>query len=371
MSKRLLALLGLLVLVLAACGDEAGPLDGAAPGDGEAAACEAGETDGDLALYNWSDYMDPDLLDAFADEYGVSVTEDYYPSNEEMLARVQAGGVAYDVIVPSDYMVEIMIEEGLLLELDHDAIPNRVNVADEFADPPFDPGSRYSMPYQWGTTGLGVDLEVVGDDFAPSWALVFDPDVTQAYAGRISLLDDPREAMAAALVWLGYDINTTNEDELAEAADLISETRDRLAAFTSDQYGDLLMAGETAVAHGYSGTFFAAFDEAADPERYEYVIPEEGGVIWEDTMAILASSQSPCTAHAFINFMLDAENGAALTNWTYYASPNAAADEFIIDEIRNDPAIYPDDALLQRLEFLVDTGDFEVRYTDYFSRAKG
>jgi spermidine/putrescine-binding protein len=370
MRRRLMALVGLLSLFAAACGDSAGPLEGGADAEAEIA-CEVGETDGDLALYNWSDYIDPDLLDAFADEHGVGVTEDYYPSNEEMLARVQGGASGYDVVVPSDYMVGIMIEEGLLLELDKDAIPNHENIAEQFADPPFDPWSSYSVAYQWGTTGLGVDTEVLGDDFPRTWSIVFNPEVTAEYAGRISLLDDPRETMAAALRYLGYDINSTTEEELAEASELIAETRDRLAAFTSDQYADLLMAGETAVAHGYSGTFFAAFDEAPDPDRYEYVIPQEGGVIWEDTMAILADAPHPCTAHTFLNFILDAENGAAITNWTYYASPNAAAEEHISAEILEDPAVYPEQSLLERLEFLVDTGDFEIQFNDHFNRAKG
>jgi spermidine/putrescine-binding protein len=258
----------------------------------------------------------------------------------------------------------------MLAELDRDALPNADNVDEEFSDPPFDPGSVYSMPYQWGTTGLGVDLEVVGEDAPHSWALLFDPEVTADYQGRMSMLDDPREAMAAALAYLGHDINTTSEDELGEAADLIAETSDRLAAFDSNLYGDLLMSGETAVAHGYSGTFFAAFDEADDPDRYTYVIPEEGGVKWVDTIAILADAPHPCTAHTFINFILDAENGAALTNWTYYASPNAAAEEFIVEDILEDPAIYPPEEVLAELEFLRDTGDAEILYNDLFTRAK-
>jgi spermidine/putrescine transport system substrate-binding protein len=355
---RMMAATLALALVAAACGSD----EPAAGPDG----CEPGGTDGDLLFYNWSDYMDPDLLDAFAEEYGVSVVEDFYPSNEDMFARVTAGGAQYDVIVPSDYMVEIMIEEELLLPLDHALIPNIGNVDDQFATPPYDPGLDYSVPYQWGTTGLGVNVGLLGD-VEPSWALVFDPEVAGALPGRVSLLDDPRETIGAALYYLGYDPNTTSEDELAEAADVITASRDWIAAFDSDLFSDLLLAGEVVVAHGYSGNFLDSF---GDDEDYAYLIPEEGATIWTDNLAILADAPHPCTAHTFIDFILDAENGAALTNWTYYASPNAAAAVYIEPEILEDDAIYPPDEVLDDLYFLEDTGDFEINFSDYFIRAK-
>lgn len=358
-------LLLLLPALLVACGD-----DGGGAAEGAAAECEEGETDGDLVLYNWSDYMDPELLEAFSDEHGVEVTEDFYPSNEEMLARVQEGASGYDVVVPSDYMVAIMAEEELLLELSDEAIPNAENLSDEFTSPPYDPDLTYSKPYQWGTTGLGVDVGELGEGFPRSWALVFDPEVADQHSGRISLLDDPRETMAGALFYLGHEPNTTNEDELQEASDLIAETTDRLAAFESEDYTGLLLGGETVISHGYSGTFFDGFFESDDPENWDYVIPEEGGIIWTDNMAVLADAPHPCTAHTFINFMLDAENGAQLSNWTYYATPNEAALEFVDAEALEDPAIYPDEELRERLEFLEDTGETEIRYNDLFNEAK-
>ena len=363
-NRWLLALLAA-AMTLTACGGG----DGGGGGGEAAADCEPGQTDGDLVFYNWSEYIDPELITQFEEEAGVSVTSDYYPSNEELLAKVQAGGSGYDVIVPSDYMVNIMREEGLLLELNEDAIPNSENIADEFADPPYDPGNRFSKPYQWGTTGLGVDMEVVGEDVEPTWALVFDPEVASQYAGKIALLDDPRETMAAALYYLGYSPNTTSEEELQEASDLISEAKANIAAFDSDLYTDLLVSGEVAISHGFSGNYFATFNETEGGwDRYAYLIPEEGATKWVDTMAILADAPHPCTAHTFINFLLDAENGAQLTNWNYYGSPNAAAEEFILEEILDDPAIYPPDE--DGLYFLEDTGEAEILYNDLFTRAK-
>ncbi len=384
MKRRWMVATVVLAVTLAACGREVGgdpapepdedttvdetPDDGEAP---EAAGCEVGEVDGDLLFGNWSEYMDPDLVTQFEEEYGVNVTEDFYTSNEALLAQIRAGGADFDLVVPSDYMVEIMIGEGILMELDHDAIPNMANVASEFADPPYDPGLRYSMPYQWGTTGIGVDLEATGDDPPASWALLFDPDVAGALPGQISILDDPREGMAAALFWLGYDLNTTDEGELQEAADVIEEARAWTVTYTSDQYAELLLTGETVVGHGYSGGFLDSFWGADDPDRYTYLIPEEGAVIWTDNMSILADASSPCTAHTFINFILDAENWSQLTNFTYYASPNAASTEFIEDEITQDPTIYPTDEVRQNLFFLESTGEAEILYTDLFTRAQG
>jgi spermidine/putrescine-binding protein len=362
-------------LALTSCGREVGEdtADGGAATDdgGEAAAavsCEPGETDGDLLLYNWSEYMDPDLLGAFSDEYGVSATEDTFTSNEALIAQIRAGGADYDVIIPSDYMVEIMIEEGLLLALDHDAIPNRANIADEFTDPPYDPGLVHSMPYQWGTTGLGVDTGATGPDPEPTWGWLFDEEMAGDLPRGVSILDDPREGMAAALFYLGYDPNTQDEDELNEAADLIDAAGAWTVTYTSDQFSELLIGGETSVGHGYSGNFLDTF---GDDEGYAYLIPDEGAIIWTDNMAILADSDSPCTAHTFIDFILDAENGAQLSNWTWYGSPNAAAMEFLDEDLREDEAVFPDEDTRARLHFLENTGEAERLYTDLFTRAQG
>lgn len=361
-------------LVLAACGGDdddttADPADADADADGDTATegCAVDETDGDLALYNWAEYIDPDLLSAFETEYGVKVTQDTYDSNEAMQPIISAGNSGYDVIVPSDYMVSILIENGDLMALDKDAIPNYANLSDEFRTGlPYDPEATYAAPYQWGTTGLGVDLAAAGGEVPHTWGIVFGPEAEQ-YAGKITLLNDPRETIGAALKYLGYSLNSTSEEELAEATDLVRNSP--VLAFDSDQYDELVATGEAVVGHGYSGNFFVQFDEADDPSQYEYFVPDEGGTRWVDNMAVVQDAPHPCTAHTFINYLLDAENGAALTNWNYYASPNAAAEEFIDPEILEDPAIYPTD--LSKLEFIEDTGDFEINFSDAFIEAKG
>lgn len=366
---RIPLLLAVIALVAAACGGGAASNGGEGDGDVSAAACTAGQTDGDLNFYNWSEYIDPELISAFEAEYGVDVVETFYDSNEAMLAQIQSG-VTYDLIVPSDYMVAIMIEEGLLAPLTKEAIPNLSNLDPDFVNPPYDPTGEYTVAYQWGTTGLGVNLSAVGENFKPSWALVFDTSLTANFPGGVSLLNDPRETMGAALKYLGYSLNDTDPDHLQEAADLIAAAKDYIATFDSDQYDESLVNEEVAVAHGYSGNFFVAFDESDDPDNWAYVIPEEGGTVWIDNMAIPADAEHPCTAHAFINFLLDAENGAQLTNWNYYASPNAAAEPFILEDILEDETIYPAPELRERLEIITDTGDYEINFTDKFAEAR-
>jgi spermidine/putrescine-binding protein len=388
-TRKIAASAMVLSLALAACGgddDTAEPADAEATDDATAdggtadegdggdapatAECAVDEVDGDLAFYNWSEYIDPELLTEFEETYGVTVTQDNYDSNEAMQPIISAGNSGYDVIVPSDYMVSIMIENGDLMPLNKDAIPNYANLAPEFQSGlPYDPDGTYAAPYQWGTTGIGVDKAVLGEDFPRSWSLVFDPEVAEEYgsAGQITLLNDPRETLGAALKYLGYSLNSTDPAELEEAKQLVADAP--VMAFDSDQYDELVLQGESVIGHGYSGNFFVAIDGADDPSQYEFFVPEEGGTRWVDNMAIVGDAPHPCTAHTFINFLLDAENGAQLSNWNYYASPNAASEEFILPEILEDPAIYPDDTA--NLEFIGDTGDYETNFSDAFIEAKG
>lgn len=376
--RRFAALAAAGSLVLAACGGDDDAADDAADTAEETtgetaevvsagADCGVDLIDGDLFLYNWSEYMDPELIEKFEEQYGVTVTEDFYDSNEAMQPIVSAGRSGYDVIVPSDYMVSIMVEEGTLMPLNKDAIPNYANLADEFRSGlPYDPDGAFVAPYQFGTTGLGVNFNVVGEDAPRSWGLVFDPEISAAYGGQITLLNDPRETLGAALKYLGYSLNTTDETQLAEAKELVADAVSRIAAFDSDQYSNLLVSGETVVAHGYSGNLINNVD---DLDGFDYFVPDEGGTIWIDNMGIVFDAPHPCTAHTFINFMLDAENGAQLTEWVLYGSPNGAALEFLPEELANDERLFPTDT--SAYEVIVDTGDFEINFSDAFSEAKG
>ena len=330
--KRLLVLAVALALVGAACGGTS---------DVQAAAndCALGETDGDLSFYNWTDYIAVgvsaeeaevrDLIADFEAEYDVSVIHTEYSDNESMLQQIDAG-VAYDVVVPSDYMVTTMLQADLLVELSPTAVPNKANISDQFADPPYDPGNTYSMPYLWGTTGIGYKYGTIDDSSGVSWGVIFDPAMADANAGFISLLDDTRETLGSALIYLGYSLNTTDEAEVDAAVALIQETKARVLAFNSTDYWTLLSSGETNVAQGWSGDFFAEYYaistyDAEGNETYSgyddfaYVIPNEGSAAWVDTVAIPTTAEHPCTAQTFINYLLDGENGAELANYNYYA----------------------------------------------------
>ena len=377
-----------LALVASACGsdddssssdgdtsatDASGTSGGDSGSDMDTAECAVDEVDGDLALFNWAEYIDPEQLQEFADEYGISATMDVYDSNEAMLPQIQAGNSGYDVIVPSDYMVSIMIAGEFIQPLNQDAIPNLANLSSEFTGLPYDPDSTYSVPYQAGTTGLAVDTEVVGTDFPRSWSIVFDPEFADQFGGQISLLNDPRETLGAALKYLGYSLNTTSQDELDQARDLVSSASGNLAAFNTDSADELLTSGETAIAHGFSGDMFTQIletDEGTD--RYVYFVPEEGGTRWIDNMAIPFDAPHPCTAHTFINWLMDGEQGGALANWNYYTTPNEAAKPFLDEDLLaflEDPTVITSGE--ESLELIVDTGDFEINFSDAFIEAKG
>ncbi len=352
-----------LALLVVACGD-------ATPDDtGQPKACQPGETDGNLNFYNWSDYMDPDLIAEFEEEFDVDVIESFYESNEAMIAQLQAG-TSYDVIVPSDYMVGIMIEDELIWEVQRNAVPNISNLDPFFTNQPYDPGGVYSVAYQWGTTGLGVNLTLLPEDFEPSWALVFEPELVKDYPGGFQLLNDPRETMGAALKYLGYSLNEMSLEALQEAVDLLQGVKEWQTAFDSFQYTDRLVNGEVAISHGYSGTFFGAFDGADNPDDFAYIVPKEGATVWIDNMVVPKVATSQCTAWTFINFIMDAENGARLSEWNLYATPNAAAEVLLDPETRSNPGIYPTDETLAILEVIEDTGDFEINFTDFFAQAR-
>ena len=366
-TLRWLAILTALVLMAASCGgdDDDGTVESAA-GD-----CEMGETDGDLALYNWAEYIDEEQLGAFADEFGIGATMDTYDSNEAMMPIVGAGNSGYDVVVPSDYAVGIMIDGGMVQPLNFDLLPNSSNIDDDFANPSYDPDQTHSVPYQWGYTGIAVDTSVVGTDFPRSWDLVFG-DAADAYEGQITLLNDPRETLGAALKALGYSLNSTDEGELAEARDLVAAARGNLLAFNTDSADELLTSGESAIAHAYSGDAFTQFLETDDPSQYVFFVPEEGGTRWVDNMAVPFDAPHPCTAHTFINWLLDGDQGAALSNWNYYGTPNKASID-LLDEELNEFLTSPDVLVggLDSVESIADTGDFESEYSDAFTEAKG
>ncbi|XKE46669.1 spermidine/putrescine ABC transporter substrate-binding protein [Halomonas organivorans] len=305
-----------------------------------------------LYLFNWTEYMDPAIIEAFEAEYDVEVVQNYFNSLPEMFAKLNAGGVSqYDIIVPSNYYIPRLIKTGLVQELDRDKLDNLDNVMAQFQDPSYDPGSRYSAPYQWGTTGIIYNAETFPE--APkSWSLLFDPEVNPSHP--YALMGDGQVSMGGACAYLGHGYDCTGMDAWREAARLLIETknRDTFSGFSDGTPAlQQLARGVIHAGLSYNGDFFFYKDE--NPESFanlEFMIPDEGAEMWVDAMMIPAEAPNPDLAHKFIDFILDAEIGAQLSNYNYYASPNAAAEPHL-DEVLTQPPIQPSDADMERLRF--------------------
>ncbi len=373
MKKSMVYIFILVALVLAACQPAAAPASTAAPtaapdttGGGEATEAPSGGDTSDLCgdtsklsdellFYTWVEYIDPDIKDQFEADCGVKIIETNFDSNETLLATLQAGGTGYDVIVPSDYMVQIMVDEGMLMELDFDVITNAKNLDPLNTNQYFDPEQKYTVPYFWGTSGFAVDTNVV-TDYTDSWSMMFDPN--SPYCGKISMLDDQRETLGAALMYLGYSINDTDPAHLEEAKNLLIEQSDCVKAYDSQTNDDLIISGETVLAHMWTGdAILAGLPDSGGREGIVYVIPQEGCTIWQDNLAVPVGAPNPYTAMVFINYLNDPEIAAQNAEWVGYGTPNAASKEFIDPDILADEGIYPPPEVAARLQWIEDVGD--------------
>jgi spermidine/putrescine transport system substrate-binding protein len=315
---------------------------------------------GQVNVYNWDTYIGETTLDDFTDATGIAVRYDLFASNDELFAKLREGNPGYDVIFPSNDFVERMIVADMLLPLDPAKIPNVANLEPAFADPAFDPGVQYSMPYFWGTVGLGYRASAASPK---AFADLFESD---AYAGRIALLNSI-DSLLAALKYLGYSLNTKDAAEIAEAADALIAIKPKIKAFAPDTGQDLLIAGEVDVCLEYNGDILQVMEEDDD---LAYVVPEEGSLLWEDCMSVPRGGPNPDNAHAFVNFILDAEVHGAIATEVRYACPNAAALEFIPEADRENRALYPPREVLDRCEVAIYKGEeIESLYADALTRA--
>ncbi len=274
-----------------------------------------------LRIFIWEEYIDPEVYRLFEREFGAKVIEDNYGSNEDMRAKLQAGGAVYDLVVPSDYMVRLLRQDGLLLPIDLSHMPNLKHLAARFRDPPYDPGHDYSVPYQWGITGIGYNKKLVHPP-PTQWADLFEPTRIEPYKHRISMLNDMREVIGAALVALGHSPETTDPQHLAEAQALLLRQKPFLAKYDSESFEDSLASGETVLAHGWSGEI--AMAQSQNPD-IAFVIPTEGTFVFVDNWAIPKGARQKELAEDFINFVLRPEISAMIVNHARYASVNDAA----------------------------------------------
>ena len=376
MKKNLFYIIMLVVLVLAACTPAAPATDDqpAAPadssgGDGTSGRCgDKSKLADEIFLYNWSEYIDPDIKDQFEAECGVKVTETNYDSNETLLATLQAGGADYDIIVPSDYMVTTLIDEGMIMELDYNVISNIANMESINVNQYFDPEQKYTVPWFWGTSGFAVDTNVV-TEYTNSWSMLFDPNTP--YCGKISMLDDQRETLGAALMYLGYSINDIDPAHLEEAKNLLIEQSKCVKAYDSQTNDDLIIAGETVLAHIWTGDWLLASDpETGGRDGIDYVIPDEGCTIWQDNMAVPVGAPNPYTAMVFINYTQYPEIAAQNAEWVGYASPNKAAKEFIDPDMLANESVYPPPDVEARLQWIEDVGNAYELYDRVWTEFK-
>ena len=381
----LILLLAFVLALAVACGGDAAPPaeeptaapaaeDPAPPADEEIAE-EVSDHCGDrsqlaasINFFNWGDYMDEDILDQFEEECGVRVNQDIFSSNEDMIARIQAGNSGYDLIVPSDYAVQILVERGLLHEINRDTLTNYGNLNPNLLGLYYDPDNTYSIPYQWGTTGIAYNMAYM-DEHVTSWAAILEPEQVCEHRGFVSLLDDEREAVGAALKYLGYSYNDTNPDHHAEAQALLIAQKECLAGYDSDNYSQTLTGEEVVMALAWSGGTALARSEN---ENVFFVIPQEGGAIWMDNLAIPVDAPNPYTAEVFINYLLDAEIGAQLSNYTYYFTPNEASEPLLDDfyfELLEEGGMFVSDEVYARLEW-IERDDASIIFSDTWTAVK-
>ncbi|MBC6309601.1 ABC transporter substrate-binding protein [Listeria sp. FSL L7-1582] len=302
-----------------------------------------------LTIYNWGDYVDPDLLKKFEKESGIKVIYQTFDSNEAMMTKIEQGGTTFDIAVPSDYAISKMREENLLIPLDKAKLPNMKYLNPRFMDLSFDPNNKYSMPYFWGTLGIIYNKKMIQDIPFTSWNDLWRPELKN----QILLIDGAREVMGLGLNSLGYSLNSTKEAQLQEALMKLKEMTPNVKAIVGDEIKILMAGDEAGVAVTFSGEAAEMLDQNED---LEYVIPKEGSNLWFDNMVIPKTAKNVDGAHKFINFMLKPENAAQNAEYVGYATPSEAAVKLLPKEISGDERFYPDLDQLKNLEVYDNLG---------------
>ena len=314
----------------------------------------------EVRVYNWSDYIDEALLAKFEAETGIKLIYDVFDSNEVLETKLLAGGSGYDVVVPTGTFLQRQIAAGAFQKLDKSKLANYGNLWDVISEraAKYDAGNEYAINYMWGTTGIGVNVgkvkEILGDD-APvdSLGLIFDPANAEKLAAcGIHMLDAPDEVIPATLKFLGEDPDSQDAAVIEKTEAVLMGVRPYIQKFNSSEYINALANGDICVAFGWSGDILQARDRAAEANNgveIEYNAPKEGALMWFDMMAIPVDAPNAEGAHKFLDFIMNAENMAAASNYVYYANGNKASQEFLAEDVIGDPAIYPSEEALQNL----------------------
>jgi spermidine/putrescine transport system substrate-binding protein len=342
--------------VLSACGT--GAVDeGATP-----AAMETTTPD-TMYLFNWADYMPKSILKSFQQKTGIKVEESYFEDNESLLAKLKSGARGYDMTVAADYMVTTMIKSGLLLPLEMKYIPNFKNVEERYYKPEYDneeDGHKYSVPYQWGTTGVGVRTDVVTEPVS-AWTDLWDPK----YKGQIVMLNDERDVLGAALKMMGYSMNTKDQGELDQAVEKCIEQKPLVKAYTSIATRRSVVEG-TGMTQGWTGYILSAYDIVGE-DKLRYMLPSEGYDLWTDNAVVPVGAKSPYATHLLMDYICDPQIAGELVDYTWFHSPVPAAKDY------SDPIVWkfaPTGSDLDRAEALIDLGEFTRNYTDAWRKVK-
>lgn len=302
-----------------------------------------------LVIYNWGDYIDPELLTKFTKETGIEVQYETFDSNEAMYTKIKQGGTTYDIAVPSDYMIDKMIKENLLVKLDKSQISGLDNIGDEFLGLSFDPQNDYSIPYFWGTVGIVYNTTMVKQ--APEhWKDLW----REEYRNDIMLVDGAREIMGLGLNTLGYSLNTKNYERLEEVEQKLNSLTPNVKAIVGDEMKGYMIQGDAAIGVTFSGE---ASEMLSSNEDLRYVVPSEGSNLWFDNLVIPKTVKHKKEAYAFISFMMEPKNAAQNAEYIGYATPNKAAKALLPDDIKNDKAFYPSEKTIANLEVYDNLGE--------------
>lgn len=327
-------------------------------------ASEGYSGDKTISVYNWGDYIDEDLIAKFEEETGYKVIYSTFDSNEAMIAKINQGGTHYDVVVPSEYAIQKMLNDDLLMEIDHSLIPNLQYIDERFLDLSFDPDNKYSIPYFWGTVGIVYNPTMLDGRTFESWNDLWAEDLEN----EIFLVDGAREVMGMGLNSLGYSLNSKDESQLIEAKEKLDTLTPNIKAIVGDEIKLLLANEEASIGVVWSGD---AADIMWKNENLDYVVPSEGSNLWFDNFAIPKSAANVEGAHAFINFLLDPENAAQNADYIGYSTPNVGAFEYMDEEVITDERFYPSPELTEKLEVYDNLGKvMQARYSELFLEFK-
>jgi len=308
-----------------------------------------------LNVFNWGDYIDPQVLKDFEKEYKIKIVYDEFDTNEDMYVKIANASGKYDVAIPSDYMIRRMINENMLIPIDMSKIPNYKEIEERHKNLPFDAENKYSVPYMWGTVGLMYNTTMVDEEDTDSWDILWNPK----YAKKIFMLNSIRDSIGVTLKRLGYSLNTRVESEILEARDALIEQKPLVLSYVGDEMKDKMIAGEAAMTIAWSGD--AAMCIGQNPDL-AYVIPKEGSNVWIDSMVIPRTAQNVEAARLFINYMCRPDVGLKNAEFIEYASPLKAVREALPEEITGDIAFYPGVDDLENSEVLEDLSDTMVLY---------